>query len=130
MDEAKAIQLNALTLAFLGDSVYTLFVRARAVDSMDVKPARMNDFCRRYVRASAQARAYLAIEPELSEEERGVARRARNSHPGSMPKNASPAEYMNATAMEALIGYLYITGREERLLYIEKKAMEASYEQS
>lgn len=129
MEEAQAIKLNALSLAFLGDSVYTLFVRARAVEKMDALPARMNEYCRAFVRASAQAKAYKTLEPELTEEEKSVAHRARNSHPGNKAKNASVSDYMNATALEALIGYLYVTGREERLNYIQNKAMEVCDEQ-
>ena len=86
MDKEKAAQLNPLTLAFLGDGVYTLFVRTYAMRHMDVKASRMNSFCREYVKAEAQAKAYRAIEPELTEDELAVARRARNSHPKNKAK--------------------------------------------
>lgn len=126
MDKEKAAQLNPLTLAFLGDGVYTLFVRTYAMRHMDVKASRMNSFCREYVKAEAQAKAYRAIEPELTEDELAVARRARNSHPKNKAKNATGADYMHATAFEAVIGYLYAAEDNGRLEYIQSRAMEES----
>ncbi|HIV63558.1 MAG TPA: ribonuclease III [Firmicutes bacterium] len=126
MLEQKAVQLNPLTLAFVGDGVYNLFVRTYAVEHMDVKASRMNAYCRDFVKATAQAKAYRAIEGELTETEAAVAHRARNSHPYNKAKNASSADYMHATALEAVIGYLYVSGQRERLEYIEKRAMEES----
>ena len=126
MDKEKAAQLNPLTLAFLGDGVYTLFVRTYAMRHMDVKASRMNSFCREYVKAEAQAKAYRAIEPELTEDELAVARRARNSHPKNKAKNATGADYMHATALEAVIGYLYAAEDNGRLGYIQSRAMEES----
>lgn len=126
MTEAKAVQLNPLTLAFVGDGVYELFVRTHAVEIMDVKASKMNAYCRDFVKATSQAKAYRAIESELTEIERAVAHRARNSHPYNKAKNASGADYMHATALEAVIGYLYVSEQSERLAYIQKRAMEES----
>ncbi len=123
-----ALQLNPLTLAFVGDGVYNLYVRTYAVEHMDVKASRMNSFCRDYVKAAAQAKAYRALESELTETELAVAHRARNSHPYNKAKNASSADYMHATALEAVIGYLYVSGQTERLEYIQKTAMEKTDE--
>ena len=128
MQEKAAVQLNPLTLAFVGDGVYNLYVRAYAVEHMDVKASRMNSFCRDYVKAEAQAKAYRALENELTETELAVAHRARNSHPYNKAKNASGADYMHATALEAVIGYLYVSGQNERLEYIQKTAMEKTDE--
>lgn len=122
--------MNPLTLAFVGDGVYSLFVRTHAVEHMDVKAGRMNAYCREYVKATSQARAYRALEAELTETELAVAHRARNSHPYNKAKNATNADYMHATALEAVIGLLYVSGQTERLEYLEKKAMEATDEQS
>ena len=128
MQEKAAVQLNPLTLAFVGDGVYNLYVRTYAVEHMDVKASRMNSFCRDYVKAEAQAKAYRALENELTETELAVAHRARNSHPYNNAKNASGADYMHATALEAVIGYLYVSGQNERLEYIQKTAMEKTDE--
>lgn len=130
MEESKVIQLSALTLAFIGDSVYTLFVRERALEIMDAKPNKINNYCKGYVCATAQAKAYRKIESELTEDEKNIAHRARNSHPANKAKNATAADYMNATALEALIGYLHLSGKTERLKYIQHRAMEETDEQS
>lgn len=124
MTESKALQLNPLTLAFVGDGVYTLFVRSYAVENFDLKANKMDAFCRAFVKAEAQARSFRALEETLTEEERGVALRARNSHPGNKAKNASPADYMHATALEAVIGFLYVTGSSVRMNEIMTKAMD------
>ena len=67
-----------------------------------------------HVNARAQARAFAAVEPLLTEEEADVARRGRNAH-SRPPKNQDPGDYARATALEALCGYLYLMGRNERL---------------
>lgn len=104
---------GSLELAYLGDTIYDLYVRRRLV----IAGGRMKDLHRAavsQVRASAQSEALTRIEHLLTEEEQSVVRRARNAkqHP---PKNADPGDYHRATAFEALLGYLYLTGREERL---------------
>ena len=104
---------GSLELAYLGDTLYDLYVRRRLV----IAGGRMKDLHKAavaQVRASAQSEALSRIEGMLTEEERAVVRRARNvkQHP---PKTADPGDYHRATAFEALLGYLYILGREERL---------------
>ena len=106
MTEEKAAQINPLTLTCVGDGVYNLFERPYELTNMDVKASRRRAFCGGYMRAPAQAKAYAAIEPELTEAELAVARRARNAHPRNKAKNASGAEYLHATALDAVIGYL------------------------
>lgn len=123
MTEAKALQLNPLTLAFVGDGVYTLFVRTFAVERFDLKANKMDAFCRRYVKAEAQAAAFRALEGGLTETEKGIALRARNSHPGNKAKNASLADYMHATALEAVIGFLYVTQQQDRMNGFMESAM-------
>lgn len=126
MTEAKALQLNPLTLAFVGDGVYTLFVRTYAVEHFDLKANKMDAFCRKYVKAEAQAAAYRALEDRLTDTEKNIALRARNSHPQNRAKNASLADYMHATALEAVIGLLYVTKADARLGEIMKAAMETA----
>ena len=104
---------GSLELAYLGDTVYDLYVRRRLV----VTGGRMKDLHRAavsQVRASAQSEALGRIEDMLTEEEQGVVRRARNAKQ-SVPKSATPGEYHRATAFEALLGFLYLLGRYERL---------------
>jgi len=104
---------GSLELAYIGDTVYDLYVRSALLR----KGLRVRDMHKRAVKtvcAHAQAQAFRKIEPNLTETEHDVARRARNAHQ-SPPKNADPAEYHLATALEALTGYLFVTGQHERM---------------
>ena len=104
---------GSLELAYLGDTIYDLYVRRRLV----IGGGRMKDLHRAavsQVRASAQSEALGRVEGMLTEEEQGVVRRARNVKQ-SVPKSATPGEYHRATAFEALLGYLYLTHQTERL---------------
>ena len=107
--------LSPLTLAFLGDSVYEMFVRTKIL-SMGNRPANeLHKIAVGYVKAKAQAQAAHKILEMLSEEETEIYKRGRNTNIHTVPKNADMADYRHATALEALIGYLYIKGDEERL---------------
>lgn len=104
---------GSLELAYLGDTVYDLYVRSHLVNHGG-RVGVLHRRAVRYVCAHAQCEALARVEDMLTEEEAGVVRRARNVRQ-SPPRNADPAEYHRATALEALIGYLYVTGRHERL---------------
>ena len=107
--------MNALTLAFVGDSVHTLFVRKHFALSGDYKPSALTRMTKELVNAGFQCKVFKSIEDLLSEEEKDVARRARNTAKGQTAKNYSVSEYNYATAFEALVGYLYLSGKHERL---------------
>ena len=105
----------------MGDAIYELYVRRTLVR----KGGRVKSMHREAVKrvcAHAQAEAFGRIEGELTEAEAGVARRARNVHQNP-PRSASPAEYHRATALEALIGYLYLTGQQARMEELIRKAL-------
>ena len=104
---------GSLELAYLGDSLYDLYVREHLI-ARGGKVRAMHREAISLVCAHAQSAALARIADALTEEERDVARRARNAHQ-SPPKNADPGEYHRATALEALIGWLYVTGRRERM---------------
>ncbi len=123
MTEKEAVQLNPLTLAFLGDGVFTLFVRERLVSASDALAGALHVKAAKYVRASAQAKMIETLMPTLTKDESDVARRARNSHKGTRAKNASVSDYNNATALEALLGYLKITEQTERLNAVMDECM-------
>lgn len=106
---------NLLSLAFLGDAVHTLFVRKRALDGANDKMNNYHSYASKYCKASHQGAVYNRIAPLLTEEEQEVARRARNAKPKHQAKNASHADYMLATMFEAIVGYLYLKGDNERL---------------
>ncbi len=112
-DEIRAI--SSLGLAHLGDSVYEVMVRGWLCVRGKATAGNLHRETVSYVCAPAQARAAGKILPLLSEEEAGVFHRGRNAHPGMIPKHATRGEYAQATALEALFGYLYLNGRKERL---------------
>lgn len=114
---------GSLELAYLGDTIYDLHVRRRLV----ARGGRVQAMHRRavaLVNAHAQSEALSRIEDELNEEERSVVRRARNAHQ-TPPRHADAADYHRATSLEALIGYLYLTGRTERLEQLLDTALPA-----
>ena len=110
-------QLNALALAYMGDAVLETYVRYRLISQGKVRPNKLHKTATEYVSAKAQARVLHIFfnEEILSKEEHSVALRGRNAKSGTIPKNTDHATYSYSTAFEALIGYLYLTGEEERL---------------
>lgn len=112
-DQAK--QMQPLVLAMVGDGVQTLFVRKFIALKFGVKVNKMNKMVSSVVSAGAQFETFKKIESSLYEDEQDIARRARNTHIHTKAKNFSFNEYIHATALEALFGYLYLTGQNERL---------------
>ena len=86
-----------------------------SLDTLDAAPHGLHLKAASFACAAGQAGAYRRIEPELTEEERAVFRRGRNAHSGTVPKNAAISDYRTATGLEALVGWLYLKDREERL---------------
>lgn len=107
-------QYSPLTLAYLGDCVYELYVRSRLLAKGNLPIKTLHKSAVKYVRAAAQAEFFCKIEDKLSEKEKEVYKRGRNakSHP---PKNADMMDYKMATGVETLIGYLYLKGEDARL---------------
>ena len=117
-------ELNPLQMAYVGDTVHDLYVRSLLL-SRGMTVGKMHKQAVRMVSAGAQARMLEAIESELSEEEADIARRGRNSQAKhAAPKHADPADYAHATGLEALWGYLYLSGRTQRLDELIKLALE------
>ena len=107
--------LSPLALAFVGDGVYDLFVRERLVCEANRPVKKLNEEKVSIVRCSSQAKLVEKLMPILTEEELDVLKRGRNAHTQHIPKNATSADYHSATALEALLGYLYLAGRIERI---------------
>jgi len=116
---------GSLELAYLGDTIYDLYVR-RALVRKGGRVQKMHKDAVALVCNHGQSMALERIEGELTEQEAAVVRRARNAHQNP-PRNANPAEYHRATALEALMGYLYLTGQQERLDVLMKIALPAEY---
>lgn len=115
---------NPLVLAYIGDSVYDLYVRTVLVKKSRQQVNALNQRASNVVNARAQAQAVAMLEECLTEEERDIVRRGRNAHPGTVAKNMSVADYKRATGLEALIGYHYLVGNYERLEELMQKIIE------
>ncbi|MBR2893251.1 MAG: ribonuclease III [Clostridia bacterium] len=107
--------LSPLNLAFVGDTVFDLFVRETLVCQANRPVNKLHKEATKMVKAQAQAEAAQKILPLLTEEEMSVFKRGRNAHTNHKAKNASEGDYHYATAVEALFGYLYLKGEIDRL---------------
>ena len=107
--------MSPLTLAFVGDGVFELFVRERLVCQANCPVNSLHKKSVAQVCCSAQAKASQKLLPFLTEDETEMFKRGRNAHTNHVPKNASTADYHAATAFETLFGYVYLTGKIDRL---------------
>ncbi len=107
--------LSGAPLAYLGDAVLELITRRYLLSTGIIDVGKLNQMALSYVRATAQSEAVERLMPHLTEEETAVFKRGRNAHGIAIPKSASASQYRRATGMEALFGYLYLQGREERM---------------
>lgn len=122
----KEVDMKAyspLTLAYIGDAVYELVIRTMVVEKGNRQASQLHRLTTSYVKAQAQAAMIEALESELTEEELAIYKRGRNAKSYTSAKNASILDYRKATGLEALIGYLYLSGREERVLFLIKEGI-------
>ena len=114
LTEKEAQGKTPLALAFMGDTFWDMLVRGRLLRS-SAKVNALHRLAIAQVNAGAQAEAFAKIEPHLSPEEADIVRRGKNAHAKHhVPKNQNPVAYSMATGLEALFGYLYLTGQWER----------------
>ena len=111
--EKESSQYSPLTLAYLGDAVFELFVRERLVSLGSMPAKKFRTSATDYVSAHAQSGFYEKIKDTLTEEENAVFHRGRNCG-AQGNKNTDPAEYARATGLEAVFGYLWLSGNERR----------------
>jgi ribonuclease-3 family protein len=116
--------MSPLIWAYVGDSVYELYVRTLLINTTNLKPHMLHINAIKYVKADAQAEILKRIENYLTEEEKDIVRRGRNTQNHHLPKNANIQDYMYATAFEGLIGYLYLTEQDKRVEEILKIALD------
>lgn len=114
---------SPLTLAYIGDAVYDLIIRTVVVEKANRPASQLHHLTIGYVSATAQSRIVQALEDSFTEEEQAVYRRGKNAKPHTTAKNASGADYMRATGLEAVIGYLYLTDRMDRGLELVEKGI-------
>ena len=122
IDEVK--MMSPLVWAYVGDCVYELFIRTYLINTTKLKPHKLHIEAIKYVKAGAQAEILKKITDKLTEKEKDIVRRGRNTQNHHLPKNSNVQDYMYATAFESLIGYLYLTKQDERLEEILKMCID------
>ncbi len=114
--EKKPNEYNPLVLAYIGDSLYDVYVRSRLIAAnVELPVHKLHKRAIRYVSAHGQSEAVRVIENCLSADELSAYKRGRNTKSYTVPKNADVGEYRRATGFEALIGWLYVGGKEGRM---------------
>lgn len=113
-----------LKLAYLGDAVFEILIRTLMIESMGGPVKNLHKAASELVNAGAQAKLVLAMVDGLTEEELAVYRHGRNAKTSSVAKHADIHDYRNATGLEALFGYLYLTGNTKRAIELLKMAMD------
>ncbi len=114
LDDARIRELSPIALAYIGDTVFDLYVRAYLVKNNMGRIEALHKYASGVVNARAQARAALLLRPGFTEREAEVFQLGKNAK-STPPKNASHEDYSLATAVEAVAGYLYLTGQKARL---------------
>jgi ribonuclease-3 family protein len=125
--ELKPVDIRTyspLTLAYIGDGVYELIIRTVLVEQGNLQPAKLHKKSSGLVKAAAQAAMIRGLEAQLTEEELSAYKRGRNAKAYHTAKNASVADYRTATGFEALMGWLYLTGRYERMVSLIRAGLE------
>ncbi len=118
--------ISNLGLAHMGDCVFEILCRAYLCARGEKTVDRLHRDTIAMVKAPAQAKFADRMLPLLTEEERAYYRRGKNAHVHAVPRGATPAEYAKATGVEALFGYLYLSGRKERANELFQLVMEDS----
>lgn len=124
LKEVDVRAYSPLSLAYIGDTVFDMIIRTIAVGHCNMAANKYHKKVTSYVSAVAQSKMVEILEPHCTEEELDIYKRGRNSKPYSKAKNASSIEYQRATGLEALVGYLYLGGQVERLMYLMKLAID------
>ncbi|MBQ1171058.1 MAG: ribonuclease III [Lachnospiraceae bacterium] len=123
-DDVDVRTYSPLTLAFMGDCVFEIVIRSIVVGRGNRQAGSLHKTKTAVVNAKIQAKMIEALMEELTEEERAVYKRGRNAKPHTVAKNASVNDYRKATGLEALFGYLYLNGQEDRILELTKRGLE------
>ena len=125
--DCKEVDVRAyspLTLAFMGDCVFEIIIRSVVVERGNRQAGGLHKTKSAVVNAKVQAQMIEALMDSLTEEERAVNKRGRNAKPHTVAKNASINDYRKATGLEALYGYLYLSGQEDRILELTKLGLD------
>ena len=121
MQKEEALKIHPVALAFVGDAVYSLYVREKLVKEANESPGVYQRAAGAAVSAKGQNALIDKVRDSFTEEEADIFRRARNAKKGTKAKSASVAEYNRSTGIEAVIGYLYLTENHARVREILEK---------
>ena len=114
---------SPFTLAYIGDCIYEIIVRTVVVERGNKSPQSLHKTVTKYVKAETQCELFQVLQDELTEEEMAVMRRGRNAKSFTTAKNASVSDYRKASGLEALFGYLYLSGQTERVVALLKSGL-------
>ncbi len=115
LEENEIRQLNPLIWAYIGDAVYEVYIRSYIISYVRKTSKDLHKESIKFVKAGAQSDYLEVIMPELTEDEQYIVKRTRNTKSNHVPKNADVIDYRRATALEGLVGYLYLTKNFTRL---------------
>lgn len=124
LQEVDPRTYSPLVLAYIGDAVYELVIRTKVVNRGSIQVNKLSKRTMSLVKAQAQAEMIRLLQEDLTDEELAVFKRGRNAKSVTASKHASVIDYRTATGLEALIGYLYLDGRYERMVELIRKGLE------
>lgn len=124
LQEVDVRTYSPLVLAYIGDAVYELLIRTKVINHGSMQVNKMHKKSASLVKAETQANLVKVLSEELTEEEMAVYKRGRNARSATTAKHATMIDYRMATGFEALIGYLYLSDRYERLLTLVHNGLE------
>lgn len=125
LNDPDIITYSPLTLAYIGDGIYELYIRTILVKQGNCQANKLHKRASRLVKAPAQSAMVAVLEPLFTPEEEAVYKRGRNAKSYTTAKNATTGEYRRATGFEAVMGYLYLTGEYHRMIDLIKIGLEA-----
>ena len=124
LEDIDTVNYSPLTFAFIGDAVYEVVIRTMIVDEANRSANDLHQESSNYAKASTQAKLSEILMDDFDEEELAVFKRGRNAKINTKAKNASLSDYKKATGFEAVVGYLYLEGKTDRMLELIKKGLE------
>lgn len=124
--EIKPKEYSPLVLAYIGDSVFDMLVRTMLIKQANCPVNALHKKAKKYVSAASQAKMFERLTEAANEEETAVLKRGRNAKSFTKAKNASVIDYRHATGLEALFGYLYLSGKNERITELFKLCTEVN----
>ena len=122
LTKSEAAQYNPITLAFIGDAVFSMYVRERLALGGIGRAADYQRAAVKLVSAKGQSAFLERLLPLLTEDEGEIYRRGKNAKKATKSKNADAGEYNRSTGFEAVLGYLYLSGNDERIKELLAKA--------